>query len=481
MPELGKFTATRPPIVVLTSNRTRDVHDALKRRCLYHWVEHPDFEREVAIVRMRVPNVIEPLARQVAAAVEAMRGLNLYKPPGVAETIDWAQALGALGVTELDEATVDATLGTVLKYREDQERVRQHGIADMVKQAFERGIATALSAGAGRAPRRPSGWPSPSPACCAAPALRVPIGSVLTFVEALGRVGLAERDERVLGGRATLVHQPGGPRRCSTGPSPCSGTSARPTCSTRTPEIIKITLAIDDDSDDDDDDDDAAAEPNDDPTLTLRFSAVEVLRNKDFAAYDDDELAARPAADGRLRFVGPPRRSFRYALGARGRRPDLRSHAAQRDRRRRRADPPPLARAGRAPAPAGAAARRQRLDGALRPGAAALRARRRRRPPAGRGVRLGTRLTRVTRELNSRDPDLALRAGQRAGAGLERRHPARRMPASVQRRVGRARHGPRRDRRDPHRRLGPRRPRRCWASRCSGCSASPTTWSGSTR
>jgi MoxR-like ATPase len=140
IPELGKFTTTRPPIVVLTSNRTRDVHDALKRRCLYHWIEHPDFEREVKIVRMRVPNVIEPLARQVAAAVEAMRGLNMYKPPGVAETIDWAQALGALGVTDLDEATVDATLGTVLKYREDQERARQHGIADMVKQAFERSM-----------------------------------------------------------------------------------------------------------------------------------------------------------------------------------------------------------------------------------------------------------------------------------------------------------------------------------------------------
>ena len=138
IPELGRFATTRPPIVVLTSNRTRDVHDALKRRCLYHWVEHPDFDREVKIVRMRVPNVIEPLARQVAAAVEAMRGINLYKPPGVAETIDWAQALAALGVAELDEATVDATLGTVLKYREDQDRARQHGLAHMVKQAFER-------------------------------------------------------------------------------------------------------------------------------------------------------------------------------------------------------------------------------------------------------------------------------------------------------------------------------------------------------
>ena len=138
IPELGRFTTSRPPIVILTSNRTRDVHDALKRRCLYHWVEHPDFEREVKIVRMRVPHVIEPLALQVAAAVETLRGLNLYKPPGVAETIDWAQALAALGVTELDEATVEITLGTVLKYREDQDLARQHGLADMVKQAFER-------------------------------------------------------------------------------------------------------------------------------------------------------------------------------------------------------------------------------------------------------------------------------------------------------------------------------------------------------
>ena len=106
VPELGTFRAAVPPIVVLTSNRTRDVHDALKRRCLYHWVEHPDFEREVQIVRLRVPQVLDTLARQVAAAVEGLRSLNLYKPPGVAETIDWAQALAALGVARLDEATV---------------------------------------------------------------------------------------------------------------------------------------------------------------------------------------------------------------------------------------------------------------------------------------------------------------------------------------------------------------------------------------
>jgi len=143
VPELGTFSAATPPIVILTSNRTRDVHDALKRRCLYHWVEHPTFDREVAIVRLRVPDVAETLARQVAAAVEAMRGLQLYKPPGVAETIDWATALGKLGTTQLDERTVLATLGTVLKYREDQDKVRMHAAEAIVRKAIERAAARA--------------------------------------------------------------------------------------------------------------------------------------------------------------------------------------------------------------------------------------------------------------------------------------------------------------------------------------------------
>jgi MoxR-like ATPase len=143
IPELGTFHAEHPPLVVLTSNRTRDVHDALKRRCLYHWVEHPGFDREVAIVRLRVPEVGESLARQVSAAVASLRALSLYKPPGVAETIDWAAALGRLGVSELDDQSVEATLGTVLKYREDHQRVEQHGVADIVKQAFERGMRPA--------------------------------------------------------------------------------------------------------------------------------------------------------------------------------------------------------------------------------------------------------------------------------------------------------------------------------------------------
>lgn len=138
IPEVGTFRAAVPPVVVVTSNRTRDVHDALKRRCLYHWVDHPDFEREVAIVRLRAPQVVERLARQVAAAVERLRTLELYKPPGVAETIDWAQALATLGRVDLDEHTVDVTLGTVLKYREDQERVRAHGLGEVVRAAVAR-------------------------------------------------------------------------------------------------------------------------------------------------------------------------------------------------------------------------------------------------------------------------------------------------------------------------------------------------------
>jgi MoxR-like ATPase len=135
VPELGTFRATEPPLVVLTSNRTRDVHDALKRRCLYHWVEHPDFEREVSIVRLKAPDVGERLARQVTAAVQGIRGMGLYKAPGVAETIDWAQAIAALGSSQLDESIVERTLGSILKYREDVERVAGANLAGLVEES----------------------------------------------------------------------------------------------------------------------------------------------------------------------------------------------------------------------------------------------------------------------------------------------------------------------------------------------------------
>jgi MoxR-like ATPase len=139
VPELGTFRAERPPVVIVTSNRTRDVHDALKRRCLYHWVDHPSFEREVAIVRLRVATATESIAREVAAAAAVLRRQGLYKPPGVAETIDWAQALSALGAVRLDERTVERTLGTVLKYREDAERVKATGLTDLLAEARKAG------------------------------------------------------------------------------------------------------------------------------------------------------------------------------------------------------------------------------------------------------------------------------------------------------------------------------------------------------
>ncbi|HEY3957441.1 MAG TPA: MoxR family ATPase [Streptosporangiaceae bacterium] len=138
VPELGTFTAAVPPVVVITSNRTRDLHDALKRRCLYHWVEHPGFEQEVAIVGLRAPEAGPRLAREVAAAVQQIRQMGLYKPPGVAESIDWAQSVAALGRSSLDETTVARTLGTVVKYREDAERVREQGVAGLVTAAVER-------------------------------------------------------------------------------------------------------------------------------------------------------------------------------------------------------------------------------------------------------------------------------------------------------------------------------------------------------
>ena len=132
IPELGTFRAATPPIVILTSNRTRDVHDALKRRCLYHWIDHPDRDRELAIVRRRAPEVGEALAREVVEVTARLRDLNLYKPPGVAETIAWAEAVAALGQARLDDRTAAVTLGTVLKYREDQDRVRGHGLGPLL-------------------------------------------------------------------------------------------------------------------------------------------------------------------------------------------------------------------------------------------------------------------------------------------------------------------------------------------------------------
>jgi MoxR-like ATPase len=128
IPEIGTITATQPPAVILTSNRTRDLHDALKRRCLYHWIDYPSPEREVEIVRRRVPGTAEDLAREAAEAVRRLRHSDVQKPPGIAETIDWVAALELLGVEHLDSAAAERTLGSVLKYRDDQEQIAERGV-----------------------------------------------------------------------------------------------------------------------------------------------------------------------------------------------------------------------------------------------------------------------------------------------------------------------------------------------------------------
>jgi MoxR-like ATPase len=132
IPEIGTIRATHPPVIVLTSNRTRDLHDAVKRRCLYHWIAYPTPEREVEIVRRRVKGSSETLAVQVADAVSRMRSSDVQKPPGVAESIDWLAALSLLGIEQLDADAVDRTLGSVLKYSEDQEVIRAAGLEQLV-------------------------------------------------------------------------------------------------------------------------------------------------------------------------------------------------------------------------------------------------------------------------------------------------------------------------------------------------------------
>jgi MoxR-like ATPase len=135
IPEIGTITAARRPTVILTSNRTRELHDALKRRCLFHWIAHPALEREVEILRLRVPGVPERLAAETATFVAGLRNLDLAKAPGVAETIDWTQALVALGCEELDAAVVEQTLGAVLKYHEDFDLVRDDAVLALLGEA----------------------------------------------------------------------------------------------------------------------------------------------------------------------------------------------------------------------------------------------------------------------------------------------------------------------------------------------------------
>lgn len=125
IPEIGTIHTDEPPIVIITSNRTREVHDALKRRCLYQWIDYPSFETEYEIVQIKVPGISEMLSRQIVAAVQKLRQVDLFKPPGIAETLDWGYAISAMDQVELDEQTINATLGVLLKYQDDVIRVKE--------------------------------------------------------------------------------------------------------------------------------------------------------------------------------------------------------------------------------------------------------------------------------------------------------------------------------------------------------------------
>ncbi len=135
IPEIGTIAAEHPPVVILTSNRTREIHDALKRRCIYHWIDYPDFNREVEIVLRKIPDVPKELAADLAHAMEKLRSMDLFKPPGVAETLDWAAALGVLGTARLSPEAADDTLGVILKYQEDIERLRAGGVEQLLATA----------------------------------------------------------------------------------------------------------------------------------------------------------------------------------------------------------------------------------------------------------------------------------------------------------------------------------------------------------
>ena len=139
IPEIGTYTADEPPVVVITSNRTREIHDALKRRCLYYWIDYPDLQKEMQIVRSKVPGAAQTLAEQVTAFVQELRGTELYKVPGVAETLDWTAALVSLNERELSPSVIDDTLGVMLKYREDVQAVRGEQTRALLNRALNRG------------------------------------------------------------------------------------------------------------------------------------------------------------------------------------------------------------------------------------------------------------------------------------------------------------------------------------------------------
>ena len=440
--------------MVLTSNRTRELHDALKRRCLYHWIDYPDPEREAEIVRARLPGVPDAVAVRVCAAVARLRDEELYKLPGVGETITWARALLALDPDD----PLDETLGVALKVREDIERVRERGSWTVPDEAWAPSV-TPQRLGRLAAHMRAAG-------------AHVGLGELLAAHRALAAVDAASREDAYLALRAALCSSRAdlavfaaafdavfaAPERRAARTRSRRWAKARrwrsraSACPTTAPRPVSLDLV----------------------PVPAAWSEEELLRHKDFASFTDAERAATRRLLARLARRGPTRLSRRTRRTRRRRdvhdlRATLRALAAPR-RRVRRA---PLPRAGRAPAPARARVRRLGLDGAVRADAAAVPAGGGRRARARRGVRVRHAAdARDARALGPR-PRPRAAARRRRGPGLVGRHPHRRGAGRAQPRA-RPPHRPRRARRRALRRLGPRRPGRSWRRRWRGCSAART-------
>ena len=452
IPELGTVTARRRPLVVLTSNRTRELHDALKRRCLYHWIDYPSRDREAEIVRARLPGVPEAVVERVCAAVARLRAEELYKVPGVGETITWARALLALGPDE----ELDATLGVALKVREDVERVREKGVL-RVREPLGQGRRAAWR----RAPRRRAARPGRHRVAAGADRDAARARRARRRGRAAGGASRARRGRRRLAragvpraahdalllargpravrarvrGRVRREHDEAEAARAALGSIPGAVL----------PRVAVPTLAEDRDLP-------ALLEP-----VPAAWSDEELLRDKDFAEYSDAERAAARRLLARLAAHGPTRVSRRTRpVRRRGHIPDLRATT----RASLRQGGELLERRWRAPT------RRPRrvvlvldVSGSMAPYArlllqyvqASVAARTR-----VEAFAFGTQLTRITHELGGRDPDAALRRAVRARDGLVGRNADRRVALDAQPRA-RPPDRARRVRRDPVRRLGPRR------------------------
>ena len=326
IPEIGTISAVRRPSVILTSNRTRELHDALKRRCLFHWIGHPALEREIEIVVLRVPGIPERLATQAARFVRGLRGLDLAKPPGVAETIDWAQALAALGRDDLDAEIVQQTLGSVLKYHEDLETVRDAALATLVEEARARWLD-----GARQERRRLAGRRSGMSGSALVrqvvtfgrvlreAGLEVGPGRISDAMKGLDAIDLGRRDDVYWTLRQTLVSRADDIDAFDRAFAAWF-LRAPELAPPRTPRVERVR-ATKVSSRDGAEETTAAAEGDD---RQAGWSAQELLREKDFSELTDEELTRIRRLIAELASARPQRRSRRLRRNPNGTTLDLR-------------------------------------------------------------------------------------------------------------------------------------------------------------